>query len=260
MLSRRAQRFGCERGQVVVIFALLIPIFFGLGAVVLSIGQWYVHQKRLQTLVDAGAFAGGTKFTRCTSDPALNGPANSEIKIEALKYAGDTTRDPATQNLQEQEPNDVHVVLNSGSYWASNPYPSDDTLGDPCAVKFLDVKATDHELPLLWRVLPLFPSAKKKARVQIEIAESAIGVLPWAVLDVDPLAAAAIFIDEETDEVIYANFLNKQALPPGDPLAGFNVWAGDFPDFDVTMQNIGVIILASKVVNPILPNTGALPP
>jgi len=259
-LSRRPDTSCGQRGQVVVLFALLIPMFLGLGAIVLSVGNWYVHQKRLQTLVDAGAFAGGTKFTRCTSDPAFNGPANSEIKLEALKYGGDTTRDIATQNLQVQEPNDVHLVLNGDTYWSTNPYPPDDTLGDPCSVKFLDVKGTDDRLPLLWRVLPLFPSALKKARVQIEIAESAVGVLPFAVLDVDPLAVAAIFIDEETDQVIHRQYLNKQALPPGDPLVGYNVWEGDFADFDITMQNMGVIIMASKVANPPLPNVGALPP
>ena len=243
-----------------VVFALLLPVFFGIGSIVLSIGSWYVHQKRLQTLVDAGAFAGGTKFTRCTTNPVLNTVPNNEIRTEALKYAGDTTRSPATQNRQVDQPDDVKVVLNATDYWDGPSYPPDDTLGDPCAVKFLDVKGTDHRLPLLGRFLPLFPSAKKKARVQIEQAESVTGLLPWAVLDVDPLAVAAIYIDEETDRVIRANFLNKQSVPVGDPLAAYNVWSGDTADFDVTMQNIGVIIMASKVVNPPLPSAGALPP
>ena len=54
-----------ERGQVVVLFALLLPVILGIGSVVVTIGNWYVHKKHLQTLVDAGAFAGArrTNFT-----------------------------------------------------------------------------------------------------------------------------------------------------------------------------------------------------
>ena len=51
-----------ERGQVVVLFALLIPMLLALGAVVLDVGNWYVHKRHLQTLVDAGALAGAPKF------------------------------------------------------------------------------------------------------------------------------------------------------------------------------------------------------
>ena len=260
MLEASVPSLRDQRGVVFVLFAILLPLFLMVGVVVVDIGNWYVHAKRAQTLVDAGAFAGGTKFTRCTSDPAFNGPANTEIKLEALKYAGDTTRDPATRNLQEQQTKDVHVVLNSNTYWTGNPYPSDDTLGDPCSVKFLDVKGTDDDAPLLWGLIPFSASPKKKARVQIEIAKSVNGVLPWAVLDVDPVAVAAIFVDEETGEVLYANYLNKQSLAPGDPLAIYNVWGGDFIDFDVTRQNMGVIILTSKIASPSLPIAGALPP
>ena len=61
-LSRR------ERGQVVVVFALLLPMILGIGSIVVTIGNWYVHKKHLQTLVDAGAFAGGQEFTGCFQD------------------------------------------------------------------------------------------------------------------------------------------------------------------------------------------------
>ena len=58
-----------ERGQVVVLFALLLPVILGIGSIVVTIGNWYVHKKHLQTLVDAGAFAGGTEFTGCFQTP-----------------------------------------------------------------------------------------------------------------------------------------------------------------------------------------------
>jgi Flp pilus assembly protein TadG len=52
-----------ESGQVAVLFALLLPMILVLGSIVISIGNWYVHQKHLQTQVDAAAFAVGTTFS-----------------------------------------------------------------------------------------------------------------------------------------------------------------------------------------------------
>src|SRR6476659_2660864 len=96
-----------ERGQIVVLFALLIPMLLALSAVVLDVGNMYVHKKNLQTLVDAGAFAGATRFVGCSfqfGDPVA---ANAAIKATALQYSGDTARSPGTLNLQVQEPSDV---------------------------------------------------------------------------------------------------------------------------------------------------------
>ena len=115
-----------ERGQVVVLFALLIPVFFGLGALVLDIGNWYVHKRHLQTQVDAAAFAGAHEFFGCNpvfEDPPVT--ANKAIRAHALEYAGDTLRPPSsidplfttiTRNTQVQEPGDVRAALNSATW------------------------------------------------------------------------------------------------------------------------------------------------
>ncbi len=55
-----------ERGALTVLFALVLPLILILSVLVVDVGNWYVHSKRLQTLVDAGAFAGGTKFVGCS--------------------------------------------------------------------------------------------------------------------------------------------------------------------------------------------------
>jgi uncharacterized membrane protein len=57
--ARDARRLRRERGQVVVMFALLLPMFFALAGAVIGIGNWYTHAKHLQTKADAAAFAGG---------------------------------------------------------------------------------------------------------------------------------------------------------------------------------------------------------
>ncbi len=184
--GRRRSR---ESGQVAVLFALLLPVILILSVVVVDIGNWYVHKKHLQTLVDAGAFAGATKFVGCSfqfGDPVA---ANEAIKAAALRYSGDTVRDPATLNLQVQEPNDVRVVLNSAQYWTDG-LPTDgvgldytfdhdnDPLtggGDPCNSKTLDVKATDDDAPLIFGLFPLVVDPKSKARVEIRQIKEQIG-------------------------------------------------------------------------------------
>ena len=84
-----------------------------------TIGNWYVHKKHLQTLVDAGAFAGGQYFTGCFQDP---GGTNSDIAAAALKYAGDPNRDATTQNRQLEDPQDAHVV-SIAPCTGREPYP-----------------------------------------------------------------------------------------------------------------------------------------
>ena len=168
MLSSPQMR---ERGQVVVLMALFLPVFFAMGAVVLDVGNWYVHKRHLQTQVDAAALAGGTKFTGCSSlfDPA---GANLAIKGTALEYAGDDLRAPDTidptfgstvRNQQVEQPGDVRVVINSSDYWSQGD-PTDgsslddtqdldgDGSGDPCNERAVDAKATDDEVPNIFGV------------------------------------------------------------------------------------------------------------
>ena len=125
-----------------VFVALLLPVLLLLAVVVMDIGNLYVHKRHLQTQVDAGAFAGATKFVGCSfqfGDPVA---ANAAIKATALGYTGDQARDPATTNLQLQEPADVRVVLNSARYW---------TDGDPLTgVGLDDTLDTDDFNEAIW--------------------------------------------------------------------------------------------------------------
>ena len=60
------------------------------------------------------------------------------------------------------------------------------TPGDPCTTKILDAKATDDDAPSLWGLIPLTPSPKTHAKVEIRKVESENGMLPWAVPEIDP--------------------------------------------------------------------------
>ena len=190
------------------------PCSFALGAIVLDVGNWYVHKRHLQTQVDAAALAGATKFVGCSFQFGNPVAANQAIKATALTYAGDMNRDPATSNLQLQEPIDVHAVLNGARYWDEGDPVDDATLaatldntfdpdgdpatpGTPCETKTLDVKATEHDAPLLWGLLPATPSPKTKAKVEIRQIREQMRMLPFAVPEIDPAAVVALFVDED---------------------------------------------------------------
>ncbi len=256
-----------ERGQVVVFFALLIPVFFATAAIVMDVGNWFVHKRHLQTQVDAAALASAPSFVGCFNDPAN---ANLAIASRALAYAGDTLRPgkivsgapDSTTNLQVQTPNDVRIVLNANRFWqqsdgnvpGTDGYGLDNSLdsadsdfvGDPCNERYLDVKGTDDEAPPLWGLIPLTPSPKAKAKIEIRDIISARGMLPWAVPEIDPAAVAALFVDEDDGTVFKSQLLianDIAALP-------WSEWVTPVGQEDIVLDNgredTGVIILVSK--------------
>lgn len=180
--------------------ALLLPVLLALGAIVLSIGNWYTHARHLQTKVDAAAFAGGSVWGfPCGAD------VDAAIEAEARTYAGDHTAADGTIVTGGFNPqvghvggDQVYVALNQADWWSGSFSAGDfsDPAGPLCESKVLDVKATEADTTLIWGVLPLFPDIKRKARVQIEEVEGLTGLLPIAVRLPQPLSAAAVFYDE----------------------------------------------------------------
>jgi hypothetical protein len=204
VLAAARGRSGAESGQVVVVFALLIPLFFALGAIVLDIGNWYVHKRHLQTQVDAAVLASAPSFAGCFNDQAT---ANTSIANTALGYAGDTLRDATTVNQQLAEPNDVRIVLNADRYWQTTDGVTSPATGygldwggnnpakKPCTTSSLDAKATDERVRPLWGLIPLTPSPKAHAKVEIHRVREENGMLPLAVPEIDPNFVYAIFVD-----------------------------------------------------------------
>ena len=264
--KRASRHFVCDAsGQAAVLFALLIPILLAMSTVVMDVGNMYVHKRHNQTIVDAAALAGATKFVGCSFQFGDPGAANEAIRTAALRYAGDLNRDADTYNRQVQKPWDIHVVLNSARFWDQgdpmNGTRLDDTVdpdgnpttpGDPCSTKTLDVKSTDHDVPLLTNLIPFRPDAKNKARVEIHQVVEQAAMLPWAVPEVDPAAVVALFVNEGNGAVAGAQrlmkmddpnlpFLEWSTSPPGDPLGVSKV--------DIVGENTGVIVLVSKIDN-----------
>ena len=259
-------RFGArdERGQVVVLFALLLPILFALGAIVLSVGNWYTHARHLQTKVDAAAFAGGAVWGfPCGAD------IDASIETEARMYVGEHTAadgtivaSPHNPQLSDVGADQIYASLNQAEWWSGTfPAPDfSDPRGPVCESKTLDVKATEEDAPLLWRILPFLPDIKRKARVQIEEVAGLTGLLPIAVRLPQPLSAAVIFYDEEsTSKQILGVEPLQQVCSNADPLClvdappGLGQWtsgptttnsAGTWASFHVRPQT-GVVVATS---------------
>jgi hypothetical protein len=252
-----------ERGVVMVLFAVVLPVVLLMGVIAVDIGNWFVHQKRLQTLADASVLAGGGSFTGCGQDMAAT---NLVIKNAALNYAGDTTRDSATRNQQEQHrDNDDHVVLNSKDYWAEGdptdgstrdwtwvaPYTPSDT-SKPCQTKALDVKETEKVVPLLFGLIPVQTTPHARARVEIRQVESVTGLLPFAVPEVAPAKVGVVIFDENGSASSPASvrgaawLANNTPSPPPD-LSAFNTWDGDLAGVNLNgSENFNTIIVISR--------------
>ena len=258
-----------------MLFALLLPVILILSVIVVDVANWYVHSRRLQTMVDAGAFAGATKFVGCSFQFGDPDSANEGIGAMALNYSGDTERDPTTKNLQVQEPNDVRVVLNSARYWADgdpmdgvgldNTLDLDNnpaTAGDPCSSKTLDVKATDDDAPL--RLPAVRRRSEEEGKVEILQVKEQNGMLPWAVPDIEPAAVAAIFVDENDGVVktppqplCNVTAVSCAGLPTPDSKLSYWVTPAFEDLVDIVGENTGVVILVSKIDDTPMLTTGA---
>ena len=81
-----------ERGQVIVLAAVMIPVFLLMTALVLDAGSWFAHKRQLQNRADAAALAAGDELAKrwpaCITDPA------SQTAITAVaKHYGGATRE-----------------------------------------------------------------------------------------------------------------------------------------------------------------------
>ena len=132
-MRRLARQTRGENGQVVVIAALMIPVFLLLGALVVDAGNWFTHKRSLQNRADAGALAAGLEYIKnnnlrnCLTDPGGTGTTIGNV---AKAYAG--TSDPSvgtTYNKNVNAQSNVTVVVN-----ATSPTAADWTDGGgPCA-------------------------------------------------------------------------------------------------------------------------------
>jgi len=196
-----------ERGAVIVMVALWLPVLLIVMTFVVDVGNWFVHKRHLQTQADAGALAAAGEFRfPCADAPILQ---------KAAEYSGDTYN----AQIGGTPPTQVHRLINSKSFY-NQPGKTDDTaVGTPCSTGMIDVKMTETDLP--WYIKPVagrlgrVPFINAQARISILQMESSAGALPVGVPDANPVSARAWFVDEDSGAVIGSTPLTKVGTSNG---------------------------------------------
>ena len=231
---RNLVRLKDERGGVLVLFGLLIPVLLLFLALAIDVGHWFVHKRHLQMQADAAALAGGAHFGDCFSpDPAVSGAANTTIENAATEYAGNTS---SIYNLQigGGAPR-VTTLYNSKTFAVGGPGADDTETEEPCDTPhlMLDVKQTEADVPyilgaLLDAVVPgsastVVPAINARARVQLKRLTIMKGSLPLAVPDINPKHVTITYVNETAGGTLLAGPIE---LTKGAAAGGLNHWSG----------------------------------
>ena len=181
-----------ERGSILVIAVLALPVLILFITFVVDVGNWFEHKRHLQTQADAGALAGGDLFRFPCSD--------SSIEAAARKYGGDPNA-VSPYNTQVKDSRNVHELINSDKFF-NEPGAADwVSIGHPCSSMIVDVKMTQQDLPWFFGV-HVVPAINAHARVEIRQIDTVAGALPVGVPDSNPKYAFARFIDETTGNAL----------------------------------------------------------
>jgi hypothetical protein len=225
--------------------ALWMPVVVLVLGFVIDTANWFEHKRHLQLQADAGALAGGGLFNGCFGDATT---ASGVITAETQKYAGDpavVTR--YNDQIGKTKQGTITVRINKKTFAVGGP-PADDTVESvPCTAKMVDVKMTEAGLP--WFLAnKLVPSINARARVQIQQQGTSSKSLPVGVPDNNPVAAAAIYIDENNANTVLARqSLTKTPTTPV-TLNGQSVfqWSAATPvSINVATSRIGIVVALS---------------
>ncbi len=200
-----------QRGGVLVMSALMIPVFLLMAALVVDVGNWFTHNRQLQNRADAAAYAAGVEYAKnwklCVSSNAADRQAMANrIADFARQYAGDpevadysTGTLPALQNTEIANQANLDVVVNSSDPNYTNGTDFTDggagVVADPCynhtpgtdsispgGGQWTDVRVKERNLPSIFGGIGL-PLSRVGARARVEIRPAISGhrFLPLAV-------------------------------------------------------------------------------
>jgi hypothetical protein len=221
-------RLARSEGSVLVIAAVWMGVGLLFTSFVIDVGNWFEHQRHLQTQADAAAFAAGSGFTGCFG----GGAGKSAVFTNASNYAGVSGIDEASGQVYPAPLTDPDTGgpvneqvggANQGAvtaWYQSTTYPpgpagtvrepaaeTDFTDGeDPCAApNIFDVKLTEGGLPLFFGTsLPaifgdhsIIPPINVHAHARVQLFASAADVpsIPLAPTDTDFTQTTATFIN-----------------------------------------------------------------
>jgi hypothetical protein len=230
-----------DRGAVIVLTALVLPVCILFTGFVIDVANWFEHKRHLQTQADAAALAGAGSFLGC--------PNNDPIIEKAEEYHGDTWN-PQVGDAQDS----VHMEINSETYYNQPSGPTDSTVvtEPPCEAGMVDVKLTETDLPWWFDVTQDIDFINAHARVEFHEVDTLSGAMPFGVPDVKPVTARVWFIDEDTGQTLTASDGTpaSQLLTRRDYAGGISPWDNLDAPVDVTLpaggpSKIGVRVALS---------------
>jgi hypothetical protein len=229
-----------ERGAALTIVAVVLLVLVLAVALVLDIANWKVHKRHLQLQADSAALAAAGSFSLANCSDTL-------LAAQAHKYAGpDASGALALYNEQVggTPASKMHVLINSSEYFGDpGAGDSSDPNGSPCAAGYIDIKATETDLPWFMGFGGIVSRINAHARVSVLKQSSSNGALPIAVPNPLPQSAAAIFINEGT-RAILAPPLPLTDLGPSGLLQLYGSGTSGLPLVPVA-PNTGVVIALS---------------
>ncbi len=177
---------------MLVFVAVCLPAILLLSSFVIDVGNWFQHQRHLQTQADAAALAAAGD-ARFPCDASVNAAISARIE----EYG--KTRNPQVGGTPADR---VEWALNS-RHWPRQSAAGDRVdptvvEGAPCSARMIDVKMSEHDLPWFFEATGLVDHINVKARVSLFAITRRSGALPVGVPDVNPEAVRVWFVDETT--------------------------------------------------------------
>ena len=226
-----------ERGAIAIMLALLIPVIILFASFAIDIANFWVHKRHLQTMADAAALAGASAIGPVGCDEAA-------VAAEVTKYAGGTYNPQVGKAGADR----VHVRLNQQTYYSQASPVDSEVTGTPCETMSVDVKMTETESPWLLRKFDALDFINAHARVEVLQTETAGGMLPIGVPEVNPKKVAVQFVDEVTNTNIGSpRPLNKRDGSVGGDIVWDNATDNGGTSFDIPVESsrIGVRVIVS---------------
>jgi hypothetical protein len=240
MLIDRRRPPDPERGAVVVLFAVLLPVLGLLAMFAIDTAHWWDYSRNLQSRADAAALAAGLQYGNTCGTSTPDATAMAKIGEAAQLYSGPgPTSDlpyayatPPThfaptgyQNLPTLKAGTLdryHVFINAPGHWASGQTSAPPTgqsfkNGSVCAASYpddqggkigpiTDIWVTQDNVPQFFKLVDIHPSISAHARVEIQQGVASDVVRPIAVRDSStgalPSCVSVNFVKDDTNHTL----------------------------------------------------------
>lgn len=204
-----------DSGQSLVITVMCLGVLMLCAILAVDTAHWFVHKRHLQTQADAGALAAARELQFPCGATAADAP-NPAVIAAAHKYDGwgigafnpqiatAASAAPTSKSVYDASSHDIFSLVNAPNFVNQSTPNDTDLTGDPCKDKAVDLKLTETNLPVIFKVAQFFgidPPNKvqyinAQARVSLERLLGSAGAAPIAIQSSTPNSVYATFIDE----------------------------------------------------------------